>query len=54
MWIKFLWIKGPVSQPDQPERFEDLALGVEPRMTHTAGAQPALLVKAFDGVWASG
>jgi hypothetical protein len=39
MWVgKFLRIKGPVSQPDQPERLKDLALRVQTRMTHTAGA----------------
>ena len=39
-----------MSQPDQPERLEDLALGVQARMAHTSGAQPALLVKALDGI----
>ena len=43
-----------MAQPDQPEGFQDLALGVQARMTHTAGAQPALLVKALDRIRAGG
>jgi hypothetical protein len=35
---KLVGIKGPASQPDQPHRFQNFALSVEPGVAHTSGA----------------
>ena len=53
-WEKFAWIKGPAAQPDPPQCLEDLALGVESAVAHTAGARFARLVKTLDCVGAGG
>ena len=51
--LNFSGIKGPASQPDQPDRFQDLALGVK-RAWRTLPVRAALLVKALDGIGAGG
>jgi hypothetical protein len=38
MWEKALGIEGLAAPPDLPERFEDLALGVEPSIAQVVRA----------------
>ena len=47
---KFLRVKALLPQPHQPHSFQNLALSVQAGVSHTAGALPALVVKALDGV----
>ena len=54
MFSKFVWVKGPLSQPHDPHGFQNLALGVEPRVPDTSGPKPTGLVKGFDGVGTGG
>ena len=51
---KFVGVKWPASQPNQPHCFQDLALCVEPPVPDSPGALLARLVKALDGIGAGG